>query len=86
MKCNTEGCNQVIFEGDDYCEGCEWNQFEEHLDFLSAITDTNSLDENTCRDCGDYAKDGGWCEQCLDVDLEEHEERKRTRLAEAQEY
>ncbi|AHK11545.1 hypothetical protein S140_138 [Shewanella sp. phage 1/40] len=37
-----------------------------------------TIDYFECRDCGDYAPDGGWCDRCLDdVDIEEYEERKR---------
>lgn len=34
MKCNTEGCDITIHEGDDHCEGCEWQAMEDHLDSL----------------------------------------------------
>ena len=38
-------------------------------------------------DCGTYTESGSWCDSCLDkVDLDEHEERKRKRLFEEQEY
>ena len=40
-----------------------------------------------CPDCGDYTPDGSWCEKCLDeVDIEAHEESRRDRLFEEQEY
>ena len=45
------------------------------------------LEEYCCPDCGTYIESGSWCDPCLDkVDLDEHEERKRKRLFEEQEY
>lgn len=44
-------------------------------------------DDNYCIDCGNYSPDSAWCDECLDkLDIDEHEERKRERLAEQQEY
>lgn len=43
-------------------------------------------DDNHCIDCGNYSPDSSWCDECLDTDIEEYEERKRERLAEQQEY
>jgi len=45
------------------------------------------INEYSCPDCGDYTPDGSWCEKCLDeVDIEAHEESRRDRLFEEQEY
>jgi hypothetical protein len=75
MKCNTEGCGNMIPEDDWFCEEHHWEGVAE------------MFPEDCCPDCSNYTHDGSWCEDCLDdVDLDEHEERKRSMLFEEQEY
>ena len=48
---------------------------------------TDYLDDYSCHECGNYTPDGSWCDECLDeVDIDLHEEQRRGRISEEQEY
>ena len=65
----------------------EITRLRENNEKLKTSMINHWYEEDLSCTCGKYTSDGSWCDECLDdVDIEAHEEQRRERMREQNEY